>query len=117
MPVNPQKLGALIEALHRATEEGRVEWEAVTPDASADESTYVVSLTHGTVAIWSRDRDGMAPFILQIRGDRGQVVDEIPSHRDAHSDGITSLYQLASGSARNANAVIDSLLDDLDRPF
>ncbi|MER7933258.1 MULTISPECIES: hypothetical protein [unclassified Streptomyces] len=121
MAANPQKLAALVNALIESTQQGRIEWESIDPTQSPEEGTFSVSMTHGTVMIWSRDRDGVPPFVLQIIGDRGQVVEEILSHREVMPRGLTEqisqLYSLACGSTIASDRVIDSLLNDLGNPF
>ncbi|MFI7894291.1 hypothetical protein ACIFUY_23945 [Streptomyces sp. CACIS-1.16CA] len=112
---------ALLDALIAATRRESVEWSSTKNDVSTEEDVYTLSLTRGTVAVWSRDGDGVPPYGLQIRGEQGQVVEEYTSHQNSHddelgqaiSDKLGMLFYVASISARNANAVIDSMLDDL----
>ncbi|MEU6010224.1 hypothetical protein [Streptomyces sp. NPDC047453] len=118
MAVDQEKLLTLINSLISATEAEKVEWTSTSTQSAPTEDTYSLSLTRGTVIIWSQDGDGTFPFMLQIRGDQGQVVEEIRSAGGGLvADGIAELFRVAMNSARNANAVIDSLIDDLTDPF
>src|SRR5690348_10538252 len=118
MSANEQKLFHLIDSLIRATRSEKVEWLSTHTDASPTEDTYSLSLTRGTVNIWSIDGDGTFPFVLQIRGEQGQVVEERRvAGNEFLAEKTAELFRIATSSARNANAVIDSLIDDLNDPF
>jgi hypothetical protein len=118
MGASPEKILRLVESLHRATVDRRVEWASNYPERPAAHDIYSLSLTRGTVEIQNRDGDGLPPFILSIRGEQGQIVDEIRTRgNDAIDLKIAELFDLISNRSRNSDEVIDSLIDDLDRPF
>ncbi|MEU9643849.1 hypothetical protein [Streptomyces sp. NPDC048188] len=107
-----------MEALHRATINHRVEWTSNYPERPAAHDIYSLSLTRGTVEIQNRDGDGLPPFVLTIRGEQGQIVDEVrTSGADQIDLKIAELFDLVANRSRNSDEVIDSLIDDLDRPF
>ncbi|WP_159024448.1 hypothetical protein [Streptomyces scabiei] len=125
---NEQVLQTLINKLIAKTGEGRLEWSHENnSDPWARQSdtppSYTVSLTRGTISIWSVDGDDLHPFIFQIRGDRGQVVEQIETPRINVSDereyssfesSIKTLYQSARRNALNTDAVLRQMLEDLD---
>ncbi|MFD7791086.1 hypothetical protein [Streptomyces sp. NPDC059759] len=55
---------------------------------------------------------------MQIRGDQGEVVEELRNIGGGeNADEVAELFRVAMNSARNADAVIDSIIDDLADPF
>ncbi|MFF0550256.1 hypothetical protein ACFYUL_14955 [Streptomyces sp. NPDC004311] len=110
-----EKMQALIDTLIIKTKERRIEWEE---DESGD--AFALSLTRGTVTVWSADGDGMHPFILRIRGDRGQIVEQVETARPYEEHtwsrmdlSIQHLHELARRNALNIDEVIDRIIEDL----
>ncbi|MFI6609711.1 hypothetical protein [Streptomyces sp. NPDC050507] len=124
----------LVKKLINKTEQGRLEWsheenpidpwaERGSRNTRSSTSTFTVSLTRGTISIWSVDGDDLHPYTLQVRGERGQVVEEVETPRlnaeDEHAftplqNDIKDLYLSARRNALNIDAVLRQMLNDLD---
>ncbi|MDX3530951.1 hypothetical protein P1P75_32235 [Streptomyces sp. ID05-39B] len=125
---NEQMLHALIEKLIEKTKEGRINWtdqESVETRELGSRSfaSFTLSLTRGTISIWSTDGDDLHPYVFQIRGDRGQVVEQIETSRILATEdreytqienSIRVLYDLARRNALNTDSVLRQILDDLN---
>ncbi|MER6035474.1 hypothetical protein ABT133_16385 [Streptomyces sp. NPDC001835] len=115
-----QMLRQLVKTLIETTREGRVEWAADESDGP-DSDTFMLSLTRGSVFVWSVDNDGAHPFVFQVRGARGQVVERIETTRPFEEgqewtpleDDIRKLYDLARRSALNIDEVLTQMINDL----
>ncbi|MEU6080120.1 hypothetical protein [Streptomyces sp. NPDC047108] len=108
------------------TRGGRIEWAHEGGEdpwaAQSQPDTFSISLTRGTAAIWSVDGDHMHPYVFQVRGDRGQVVEQIETTRpfedqagwDSMETDIQELYEAARRNALNIDSVLRQMLEDLD---
>lgn len=121
---------SLVKKLIEKTENGRIDWSheenAIDPWAQTTRtstSTFTLSLTRGTVSIWSVDGDDLHPYIFQVRGDRGQVVEQVETPRLMADDGrgfspleddVKVLYDSARRNALNIDSVLRQILEDLD---
>ncbi|MFJ7326706.1 hypothetical protein ACIQVN_10710 [Streptomyces cyaneofuscatus] len=120
----------LIKKLIEKTEQGRIEWSheenAVGPWAQTTRpstSSFTLSLTRGTVSVWSVDGDDLHPFIFEVRGDRGQVVEAVETQRLNGNDprdfssmekDVKTLYEAARRNALNIDSVLNQMLEDLE---
>ncbi|QCW77450.1 hypothetical protein EQG64_08010 [Streptomyces sp. S6] len=120
----------LVKKLIEKTEQGRIEWSheenAVDPWAQTTRpstSSFTLSLTRGTVSVWSVDGDDLHPFIFEVRGDRGQVIEAIETQRLNVEDGrnfspierdVEKLYEAARRNALNIDSVLSQMLEDLE---
>ncbi|MFC8018897.1 hypothetical protein [[Kitasatospora] papulosa] len=122
---------SLVKKLITKTEQGRLEWSheesAIDPWAQGGNRTstsvFTLSLTRGTVSIWSIDGDDLHPFTFQVRGERGQVVEQVETPRlnmgderefSPFENEIKELYESARKNALNIDAVLRQMLEDLD---
>jgi len=111
--------------LTAATKRKRIKWKVV------DDTSFQYSTRESSVVVKSRDRDGVAPYVLQLFNAEGVVVEELetawmrpddwggPSEPAEWNEPLQALYHAARGDALNIDKVIGSLLDSLkeEPPF
>lgn len=106
-----QRLEELIKRLNLATAKGDLEWQPTD-----DETAFVCTFDGPSVELRSKDKDGTAPFILQVLNDKGNIIESFRSDTgvDPWDDyGLEELYERARRSATNVDDVLDSILRDL----
>ena len=103
----------LVSQLIEATAGGRVKWAD-----TADEDSFRTPFKAGSIRISaqaSTDEDGVpdTDYYLVIINKDGKIADEYSSIEDDVKLG--QLYELARRSARDSDAVINSILEELQR--
>ncbi|MFC7933550.1 hypothetical protein [Streptomyces cinereoruber] len=119
------RLVKIVKLLLRSTKAGRLEWDSV---GSNDRPRYVTSFTDASFVVYSKDNDGAHPFIVELRNERGEILESIQSasirplrrelneeerlERQSQREFNNILYELHNVARRNAMN-IDSFLDNL----
>lgn len=114
MAPDPQaRLIELCQQLAAATGQGRVEW------AAEEDTAFVTTFSAAALAIKSRDRDGDAPYELDISTPEGTKVETLVSEwteREEPADWNMALYELYRAARRQAlgvDRILDALLAEL----
>lgn len=105
-----QRLEELVKRLNLATARGDLEWQPTD-----NETAFVCTFDGPSVELISKDKDGAAPFILQVLNDKGNVIESITDRGDdPWADyNLAELYERARRSATNVDDILDSILKDL----
>ena len=111
-------LQSFLAALLRATSDGRTKWISTSP------TQFQLSTKSGTTMIYSRDGDGIAPFVLSVLDPNGVQIEALETDWEARvgvrvpkqqNVPLERLYQLARSQALNIDQVVNGILDDLGR--
>jgi hypothetical protein len=124
------RLLKIVELLLRLTTAGRLEWDSV---GTADRPRFATSFSDASFVIHSKDNDGAHPFIVELRNERGEVLESIQSvtlravRRELSSDEeserqqnrefnkvLYDLYNVARRNAMNIDQFLDGLLAQLE---
>ena len=102
------RLRDLIKPLLQATQTGKIVWQP-----TAKEGAFRVALGDGLVRIEYRSGD----YSIYLVSRKGQTIDELNSYTSTNREIyklLDDLYKSARLSAYDADAVIDSMLKDIE---
>lgn len=106
----------LVARLAALTRGGHLEW---IPGSSPTE--FVLVRPEGSIVIYSKDEDGLAPFEIRILDPEGVEVESYDTQAFGDNSGLLrALFVAARASSVKASKVVESLLENLpadDIPF
>ncbi|MFB7430513.1 hypothetical protein ACFCZ5_04140 [Streptomyces microflavus] len=125
------RLLRIVELLLSLTEAQRIEWQAV---GTLNNPRYATSFADSSFVVYSKDADGMLPFVVELRNDRGEVLESIRSKsmrprlrrqftesEEAEREEIREynkkfqdLYNRARRNAMNVDHFLDGVLAELE---
>ncbi|MGW5304043.1 hypothetical protein ACWERF_08920 [Streptomyces griseoluteus] len=124
------RLIKIVELLLRLTRAGRLEWDRI---GTADQPIFATSFTDASFVIRSKDNDGAHPFIVELRNERGEVLESIqtvgvrplrgelsPEDQEERRRGrefnrtLHDLYNAARRNAMNIDRFLDGVLAQLE---
>jgi hypothetical protein len=101
---------AVLIRLINATGRGHVEWHETDP------YVYETKLGEATVRISSRDRDGVAPYELQVISQGKATVTVTGNTEDRqYNEAFKELYATAAGSSVDTSPAVSEVLAELER--
>lgn len=120
------RLLKILDLLLRLTEADRLDWQSV---GTSEEPRFATSFSDASFVVFSKDHDGVHPFVVELRNERGEVLESIKSKglsprarrdltaeeqaaRDESRALNAKFYELYNRARRNAMNV-DQFLDDV----
>lgn len=118
------RIAELVAALTNQTKADRVNWEVV--DEGGQQFQY--STPSSSVLIRTKDGDGVAPYVIEIYDNHGDMVESVRTTVEDRDDpwssgsfnaAVEELFTLARRNALNIDGVLDDLLESLkeEPPF
>ncbi|MER6955767.1 hypothetical protein [Streptomyces sp. NPDC000618] len=126
------RLVKVVDLLLSLTEAGHLEWESI---GNPRIPKFATSLSDASFVVYSKDSDGLAPYVLEIQNSRGETVESIRTQstlrrpredpelainvaaRDemrAFNQKLHALYNKARRIAMNVDEFLDGLLQQLE---
>ncbi|MFC8454608.1 hypothetical protein [Kitasatospora sp. NPDC057223] len=110
----------ILRLLISLTQARKIEWESATNNRHVP-GRYSASIADATFSIWSKDGDGLHPYIFEMYNGEGDQVGLVRSRPvdsavdQEMNDLIQELHQAAHRNATNIDAFLDHLIEELER--
>ncbi|MFI1499801.1 hypothetical protein [Streptomyces platensis] len=134
--VEDDRLVKIVQSLLNLTVTRKLEWESV---GSARTAKYATSLADASFIVYSKDNDGLHPFVVELRNENGELVETIRSRsvvqrtrrpREEVEEGpeaatkrredqafnrrMQEMYDRARRNAMNVDSFLDGVLAQLE---